>query len=161
MQRRLGFARLLPLMVLSGLAAGTFALLASALPVQAPRQPPTVITVNPRGIPLGDCRGAYSPAPAHGIVDADGRCWELADIPGHTLRGLDVHGAQWSLADLHNTKFVECDLHNCDLRRANLRGVVFIDCNLANASFNGADAPGCVAWWTKPIFHGENQWSWM
>jgi hypothetical protein len=36
MQRRPGFARLLPLMALTGLAAGTLALLACARPVQAP-----------------------------------------------------------------------------------------------------------------------------
>jgi hypothetical protein len=36
MRSRTGFARLLPLLVLTGLVAGTAALLASARPVQAP-----------------------------------------------------------------------------------------------------------------------------
>src|SRR5436309_2109146 len=45
MRTRLGFARLLPLMALTGLAAGTLALLASAQAVQAPAPSPPRLTV--------------------------------------------------------------------------------------------------------------------
>lgn len=159
MRARPGFARLLPLLALTGLAAGTITLLASARPVHAPN-PPTVIRLNPWGIAGGGCCAVSAPTPAHGIADADERRWELADIPGHTLRGLDVHGAQWAGVDIHNTTFIECDFRNCDLRCANLRGVAFIDCDMGNTNLDGAAAWDCAAWWRKPIFHGENQRRW-
>ena len=158
MRLRSGFARLLPLMVLAGLAAGTIALLASALPVQAP--PPALhITVNPRGVASGGCGDVSAPVPAFGMVDADGRRWELADLPGRTLRGLDLHGAQWAGVDLHNACFIGCNFRDGDLRCANLRHVAFIDCDMGNTNLDGAHARDCAAWWTKPL-PGGSQWTW-
>ena len=62
MQVRSGFARLLPLMALTGLAAGSFALLASARPVQAPQR---------------QCRVTRCPTAARSISD-DGGCSEVS-----------------------------------------------------------------------------------
>jgi hypothetical protein len=67
MQTRAGFARLMPLVALTGLAAGTIALLASARPVREPkvgfeRCPPSC----PKMIDASD------PVPARVIDDDDG-----------------------------------------------------------------------------------------
>src|SRR5690349_15630399 len=102
MQRRPGFARLLPFLALTGLAAGTLALLASARPVQAPTP------MMPRDGCRDDCFDLPAPVPAHGIVDAEGRAWELADIPHHVLIGLDLRNAEWFGADLHGAFLVAC-----------------------------------------------------
>jgi len=62
MPARPGFARLLPLMMLTGLAASTVALLASARPVQAPQR---------------QCRVTRCPTAARSISD-DGGCSEVS-----------------------------------------------------------------------------------
>ena len=70
------------------------------------------------------------------IREASGRLWELARIPGHTLRGLELPGAWWALADLHGATFVDCDMRGIDLRDADLTGVTFKRCHLEGASLD-------------------------
>src|SRR5437868_1532036 len=115
MQPRLGFARLMPLMALTGLAGGTMALLASARPVQSPEPAPPPLLVEKIAFPSDDggCSGVAAPVPAHGIVDAHGREWNLADIPGHIWRGLDLRRGQWAGANLRGATFVGCDFRGC------------------------------------------------
>src|SRR5947208_3246063 len=134
MRTRPGFARLLPLIALTGLAAGTIALLANARHVRVEAREARV------RLNLAQIRAALSlymnspmslddlttgsipiPRPCSDIRDADGRRWELADIPGHTLRGLDLRGAEWAGVVLHGATFVDCDFRDCDLRNADLR----------------------------------------
>src|SRR5205823_698063 len=122
MQPRPGFARLLPLRSLTGLAAGTLALLPSARPVQAPAPAHRCIAT---ATPLrydGGC--SYVPAPvlARGIVQAYQLVWMLSAIPGSAVWGLDVRNAEWAGVNLQRATFTQCDFRGCDLRGACLSG---------------------------------------
>jgi Pentapeptide repeats (8 copies) len=79
-------------MALTGLAAGSIAVLASARPVQAPafQYAPTLMVSHYEG----GCSDVPAPAPSHGIVDAEGRRWELSDMPGRPLRGFDLRNVE-------------------------------------------------------------------
>src|SRR5436309_513797 len=99
MRTRPGFARLLPLMALTGSAAGTVALLASARPVQAPTGPY-------RGSRAGGVREAEM---GYDIVDWYGRIWQLGESPGQRVRGLILPNAEWHGADLHTATLIDCD----------------------------------------------------
>jgi hypothetical protein len=142
MRRRSGFARLRPLIAIAALAAGTVALLASARTAQ---EPMTLIIAPPFPVeptlsrPDGGCSDAYPPDPAHGVVDADGRRWELADMPGHTLRGLDLRNAVWVEVDLRGASFEHCDFRGAALNGANLEGASFTECNLRDSDLRGAN----------------------
>jgi hypothetical protein len=147
MRSRSGFARLLPLMALTGMAAGTLALLACDRPRPAPM---LVITEKPipiQPIPTGQHDGCWD-APArllsHGIVDAEGRFWDVAEIPAHTVRGVDVGNAEWAGVDLHGASLLACDFRGCDLRGANLRDVRLRDCGFAGADLTDADLTGAT-----------------
>jgi hypothetical protein len=123
----------MPLVALTGLAAGTIALLASARPVREPkggfeRCPPS----RPKMIEASD------PVPARGIIDADGRRWSLADLSGDTLRGLNLRNARWAGVDLRRATFVECNFRGCDLNCANLHGTTFKRCRLDSAKLDFA-----------------------
>ena len=72
MRSRPGFARLLPLIALTGLAAGTIALLASARPVQAPQRRITHLTHILPASDDGGCSGVPAPVPANGVLAACG-----------------------------------------------------------------------------------------
>jgi hypothetical protein len=99
MRTRPGFARLLPLMALTGLAAGTVALLASAQPVQTPA-PSWGPEANPgMFVPPhdalaarddGGCSNVPGSAPARGLVDSAGHPYELADVPGAGVTRLEL-----------------------------------------------------------------------
>jgi hypothetical protein len=145
MQPRSGFARLRPLIMLAGLAAGTVALLACERPVQAPRRQGQVIRCIPvaRSVPSDGGRSDVPTLfPAHGLVDAEGRSWELPDIPNRQLDGLDLRNAEWCGVDLRNAFFVPCDFRGCDLRAADLRGVNFDGCDLTGADLTDANLVG-------------------
>jgi uncharacterized protein YjbI with pentapeptide repeats len=119
MRPRPGFARLLPLMALTGLAAGTLALMASARPVQAPG--PMVRMARPR-------RLYGPPVPAHGIRYPRGLKWELADFRGHKVKRLKLRGAT----------FTACDFRGCDLQSADLSGARLWQCDFKGADLTGA-----------------------
>jgi hypothetical protein len=141
MQRRPGFARLLPLMVLTGLAAGTSALVTCDW--MEPNRPA------PRPVSLTDCLATVpddakcadvpAPFPSHGIEDCYHKRWELAAMPGRLLVGLDVRGAEWLGVDLHRAHFVGCDFRGADLRSANLRRARLWRCDLTGADLSDAD----------------------
>src|SRR5436309_335421 len=76
MQSRLGFARLLPLAVRTGLAAGTLVLLPCVRPVQAPEPVHRCASYLDQIRQIredGGCSDVPAPVPARGIVDAHGR----------------------------------------------------------------------------------------
>jgi hypothetical protein len=138
MQTRPGFARLLPLMALTGLAAGTVALLASARPMQAPprRHSPIVHAVFASHYD-GGCSDVTAPCPSS-VVDYYGKRWELADMPGRLLVCLDLRGAEWFGVDLHRARFVGCDFRGADLRSADFRRARMWRCDLRGADLTGA-----------------------
>jgi hypothetical protein len=131
MHTRPGFARLRPLLAIAALAASTAALLACERPQPRPPQPIARMVAVPYD---GGCSEVPGPVPAHGILDADGRRWELADMPGHVLAGLDLRGAEWSRVTLH-----DADLSGCDFRGADLRGADFTKATVWECDFTGAD----------------------
>jgi uncharacterized protein YjbI with pentapeptide repeats len=133
MQTRPGFARLLPLVALTGSAAGILALFASAGPPA--RSAPARTSARP---------GASRPGVDFNIVDHYARVWQLAEIPAHRVRGLILPNAAWQGADLHRATLLECDFTGADLRRANLRGTRLVDCRLEGADLRGADLTGAV-----------------
>jgi hypothetical protein len=147
MQPRPGFAWLLPLMALTGPAAGTLALLACDRPRPAPM---LVITEKPipiQPIPTGQqggCWVAHAWLLSHGIVDAEARFWDVADIPAHTVRGLNVRNVEWAYVDLHGASLLACDFRGCDLRGANLRDVRLWDCGFAGADLTDTDLTGAT-----------------
>jgi hypothetical protein len=145
MRPRPGFARLLPLMALTGVAAGTLALLASARPAQAPEREPAVgiysplLSIDDRG-----CSDVAAPVPSHGIIDAGARRWELTDIPGHTVGGLFLQNAEWFAVDLHSASLFACDFQGADLRNADLRGVELLACDFTGADLTDTDLSGAT-----------------
>jgi hypothetical protein len=142
LQTRPGFARLLPPTAIAGLAAGTVLLMARIGPAHAPlcvEEP--VVLVACRGDDPWGC-GLADAAPAHGIMDAAGRAWDLADIPGHTIRGLHLQNARWREVDLHDTSLIQCDFRGADLRGADFRASCLWGCDFRDAKFDGADFRG-------------------
>jgi Pentapeptide repeats (8 copies) len=139
MRTRPGFARLLPLMALAGLAAGTLALLSSARPVQVPA-PELLRAVGPgRYFTRAGCMQGL-PVPRSGFCDAHGRRWTLEDLrPGALLVGADLRGIQWSGADLHGVRFKWCDLRGARLEGCDLVGVEMSDCRLDGADLARAN----------------------
>lgn len=81
----------------------------------------------------------HIPIPNHHIRDAQGRLWDLANIPGHTLRGLELARADWRNAYLRGAKFVDCDFRGCELQGAVLAGTTFDCCRLERANLDGAE----------------------
>jgi len=147
MKSRPGFARLLPLMALSGLVAGTIALLASARPVQAP--PPAPAPFRWEYVrALDDGSEVSDPAPARGKVDREERAWELADIPGGIFQGLDLSGAEWAGVDLHRATFLKCDFSACNLRGADMRSVTLWNCDFTDADLTDVDLNGATFDWS-------------
>jgi hypothetical protein len=132
---RKGIARTMPLLVITGLAAAIFAVLVSARPVMAP--PPAVVAP-PTNVKIDDC-SELTFVPRTDISDADGRQWDLDEIPRHSVRGLDLRHAQWAGADLHDATFVACDFRGCNLTGAILRGVTFEKCHLEGAILEAAE----------------------
>jgi len=144
-----GFARLLPLLALTGLAAGTITLLASARPVLAPQRRVLRLT-HIRPVPcVGGCPGVSAPVPSLNIVDARGKAWDLADLPGHVLYRLDLRYAQWAGVDLHGATFTACDFRGCDLSSADLRSATFECCDLRGADLYAADLTGAVSYLSR------------
>jgi hypothetical protein len=145
---RPGFARLRPLIAIAALAAGTVALLACERPEPRPPQPISGMLAVPYD---GGCSDVPAPVPAHGIVDADGRRRNLADIPGHFVSGLDLRHAEWFGADLHGVHLLSCDFRGADLRSAELRGAELWDCDFTGADLTYADLTGATysgnTWW--------------
>jgi pentapeptide repeat protein len=137
MQSQPGFARLLLLMALIGLAAGTLALLASARPV--------AVSVSPTfASPL--------PSPRAGIRDAFGKEWNLEDLkPGATLVGADLRAARWRGVDLRGAKLAWCDLRHADLSGADLRGAWLLGVDLAGAKLDGTRLEAT-------LFSSETRW---
>src|SRR5437868_4974420 len=117
MRLRSGFARLLRLIALTGLAAGTIALLASARPVQAPapaRQDfGKIVTV----LNDGGRTELTEPGevPSHNVADSQRRLWDLADIRGREVKGLHLERADWFGVNLHGTTLTACNFRGCDL----------------------------------------------
>lgn len=138
MQPRPGFARFHPLLEIAVLVAAVIALRWCERPEPRPPQPVPHLTHILPARDDGGCSNVPAPVPAHGIVDAEGRAWDLADIPGHTLRGLDLRNAEWAGVDLHGATFIGCDFRGCDLRSAQVDGVTFEQCRLQRASLTGA-----------------------
>jgi hypothetical protein len=137
-----GFARLLPLTALTGLAAGTIALLSSTRTVQAPALqylPPLIFSRLD-----GGCSEVPAPVPTHGVAAADGRAWELADMPGHSIRALNLRNAEWGGVDLHGYTFTACEFRGAALAYANLRGAEFWECDLRGADLEGAELTGAT-----------------
>src|SRR5581483_3609749 len=105
MSLRSGFARLLPLAAIFGLGVGIGALLVSARPVREPEHILPRLPGDDTSVPRDDLFECTTDcaemvcAPVHDILDADGRRWDLANVPGHELRGLRLAGAYWILAD--------------------------------------------------------------
>jgi hypothetical protein len=130
---RHGIARTMPLLVLTGFAASTFAVLCCARPVMEPASARVAL---PTAVSLDDDCSEARAVPRTGIQDADGRLWDLEDIPGQKVRGLDLRGAQWQGADLHGATLIQCDFRNCDLTGANLDGVTFVCCHLEGAKMD-------------------------
>jgi hypothetical protein len=94
MQGRPGFARLLPLTVLTGPAAGTVALLASARPVQAPAPRPPALTVCLATV-LND--GGCSDVTAVAYVeDPAGRRIQAAGEPEECVEAVERLAVRWS-----------------------------------------------------------------
>src|SRR5262245_38902748 len=134
MQPRPGFARLLPLLVLTGLAAGSITLLASPTPRRAPAYT-CILHASASLTPAvarkfeAACSGDFYPVPAHRIHDATGRLWELEEIPGQEVRGLELSGAEWGGVSLHGATFTACNFRDCDLEGADLSGVTLWECD--------------------------------
>jgi hypothetical protein len=124
MKSRPGFARLLPLIALTGPAAGTLALLACERPEPWPPAPrPPSLTQCLATVPVdGGCSEVPAPVPSRRIVNAGGQLWELADIPRHEVKGLKLAHAEWSGMILRGMTFTACDFRGCDLRAADLSG---------------------------------------
>lgn len=137
----------MPLAVLTGLATGSFALLGSARPVRAPARVPVVSCGADESHYCGGRQNNLTqlfltPVPSHGIVDADGRTWDLVDIPGQTLRGLDLRNTEWVCVDLHGATFLYCGMRGADLRNSDLRGLRIWQCELDGADLTEADVQG-------------------
>jgi hypothetical protein len=129
MRTRHGFARLLPLIVLTGLAAGTLALLACERRVQAPTRDygPGMIIVTRNA---DECSGPCDPSEIKGGFFFD------VKIPGAHLSGRVL---------------TECTFDRTNLRGATFRGVTFrrckfIDCDLAGADLTGATYDRFTQW---------------
>lgn len=147
MRIRSGFARLMPLLALTGLAAGTIALLASAQPVQAPARAarPTRIIGRYGGgcCDAGDLSRLYA-------VQSDGIVERLTfAVPRCKLCGLHLGHTEWRGADLHGATFTDCHFDKCDLSGADLRGVTFEICDLRGAKLDGANLTGAVTYLTQ------------
>ena len=141
MRTRPGFARLLPLMALTGLAAGTIALLASARPVQAPpRHDRARHAVACRPASDGGCSDVPAPVPAHGIVDADGRALGTGGHPRPRRSRARPAKRRMGWRRSARRDFLDCDFRGCDLRGANLIGTAFKRCHLARARLAPANA---------------------
>jgi hypothetical protein len=162
MLARCGFARLRPLIATAGLSAGTVALLACERP--EPR-PPTPLPVDHWvAVPYdGGCSEVPAPCPSSGIMDANGRRCELADIPTQFIAGVDLRNAEWFGANLHGAHLLACDFRGADLRSADLRGVEIWDCDFAGADLTDADLTGATYsgnnWWPAgfdPKAHGAS-----
>jgi uncharacterized protein YjbI with pentapeptide repeats len=120
---------------LLGLLAAAIALAVHSRPEPATPLPPVQISIdNPRFT-----QASRRPAPIHDIVDAEGRLWELSDIPGHALRGLHQRHAQWANADLHGATFIDCDFRGAVLRDANLNRATFLRCHLEDPDLDGTE----------------------
>jgi uncharacterized protein YjbI with pentapeptide repeats len=132
---RHGIARTMPLLVLTGFVAAVFAVLSCARPAMAPAR---AAVAPPTNVKIDDC-SEETFVPRTGIPDADGRLWDLDEIPGHTVRELDLRHAMWAGADLHDATFVDCDFRGCNLTGAILRGVTFENCHLEGATLEAAE----------------------
>ena len=131
MKTRGGFARLLPLLALTGLVAGAIALVVSDRPMPAP------------GV-CRDCGCSQSPAPdldIGGIVAKDDhvRAWNHAHMPLRTVVGLWFGGASCAGLDLHGQVMFDCEFGQAKLRCARLSGAGFVNCNFQGASLTCAD----------------------
>src|SRR5437773_1523585 len=105
MLRGPGFARLVALVALTGLATATVALLASARPAHAP------VSVRAPADATGPCAPCSEelppPSASAGIRDARGKLWSLAELkPGALLEGADLRRAQWHGVSLPGVIFV-------------------------------------------------------
>jgi hypothetical protein len=122
MRTRTGFARMLPLMALTGLAAGTIVLLASARPVQAPVRAPEL---------------------AARVLCGGGDKW-CAGRDDSCCGGDDFRNAAWAAVDLHSDTFVQCDFRFADLRGADFRGCRLYACNFTAANLTEVDLTGAT-----------------
>jgi uncharacterized protein YjbI with pentapeptide repeats len=111
------------------------ALLACERPEPRPPQPISDMVAVPYDV---GCETVPGVVPSHGIVDAEGRAWGLDEIPGHTLRGLDLHNAEWRGVNLRGATLLNCDFTGCDVTGADLTGARFIRCNLTGVRTDGA-----------------------
>jgi hypothetical protein len=137
-----------PLAALTGLAAGTLALLASARPVHGPDRLGYCPTVTV-GRYDGGCAEVPAPVPSHGVSWYNGVPWDLAHIPGGSFTRLDLHGARWAGVSLQGAYLDKCDLKGCNLRGAHLRDATFVNCDLTYADLTDADLTGVTSVWTS------------
>jgi hypothetical protein len=136
-------------MALTGLAAGTVALLASARTVDMPPAavvaPPTRLHSELVRVRWDDrCVEPPEPVPASSLSGRDWRESYLDEIPGQTLRDLDARRAAWAGADLHGAFFIRCNFRGANLQGANMRGVSFWICDFAGADLADADLTGAA-----------------
>jgi uncharacterized protein YjbI with pentapeptide repeats len=130
MRTRPGIARLLPLAALTGLAAGTIALLASARAVQAPG-PATGLVATDTGFrdpsPLTD---PATPPTTYPTELVRREAW----LNQWRMRGADFSGL--TLTAWH--------FYRADLRGANFRGAALRGCNLRDSKLEHADLRGAI-----------------
>jgi hypothetical protein len=131
MQTRLGFARLVSLVALTGVIAGAIALMVSERQMPAPAV-------------CRDCGWFRWPAPDLDIgrlLAKDGhlRAWNHAHMPLRTVEGLRVGGASRARLDVHGKVLYDCDFGRASLVCANLSGAGFVDCDFQGASLTCAD----------------------
>jgi hypothetical protein len=148
MRTRPGFARLLPLPILAGLAAGTVALLVYARPVQALApsvsiaRPATLREGQVRVVTARECWMEDSRVPRYSgevrersvlCLVSTGR-WMGTTSPEPPVRRISLEGA-----DLYDLDLGATDLRNANIRAARLRG-----CNFSEARLTGADLRGAI-----------------
>lgn len=123
MQPLPGFARLLPLLALTGLAAGTVALLTCERPQPRPPQPITVTVPVPYD-------GGCSAVPA------------IAHLRDHENEGQDFSGAEWLGANLRGATFPAGNFRGADLRGVDLPVAYLWECDFTYADLTGANLSG-------------------
>jgi hypothetical protein len=146
MHARRGFARRHLLPEIAVLMAAAIALRWCERPEPGPPQPVPHLPRVELARDDASCWEAPPPCPSSGMKDAAGATWALAEIPGHTLRGLVLREAQWWGVSLRGATFIGCDFREADLREADVSGCRFIRCDLRFADLTDANREG--VWFT-------------
>jgi hypothetical protein len=165
MQRRRGFARLLPLTVLTGLAAGTVALLACERPEPRPPRPASLTYCFGAVPDDGGCSDTSARWPSCDIVDSDGGRWCLSEIPAQMVVGIHVGGAEWFGVNLNGATLLRCDFRAADLRCADMQQAHLWDCDFSGADLTDANLTDATfdvfTLWPAgfhPQAHGAHRW---